>query len=189
MGCPPPLSQQTEQYLPRNDHSVSNISKHMYNCEGTPQLHWFYHATFFSPAKTTFLAAIKQGYLQGCPGLTYESAKQYIAHNEVATIKGHMNQKQQGTQSTKQIIDNRQHGCHFSYFATTDTTSIIYADQTRKFPIQSSRGYKYVVICYAYSCDAILAYMDQPMNYYRHISISTYHLQCWPITTNAQYGQ
>ena len=93
MGIAPPLSQQTEQYLPHNNHSVSNISKHMYNCKGTPQLHWFYHSTFFSSAKTTFLAAIKQGYFQGCLGLTYESAKQYITQNEVATIKGHMNQK------------------------------------------------------------------------------------------------
>ena len=33
-GNAPPLSQHTEQYLPHNDHSVSNISKHMYNCEG-----------------------------------------------------------------------------------------------------------------------------------------------------------
>ena len=49
-------------------------------------------------------------------------------------------------------------GVIFAYFATTDTTSIIYNDQTGKFPIQSSWGYKYVVICYAYSCNAVLAH-------------------------------
>ena len=58
MGIPP-LSQHTEQYLTHNDHSVSNISKHMYNCEGTSLHLWFYHATFFLPAQTAFLAAIK----------------------------------------------------------------------------------------------------------------------------------
>ena len=55
-------------------------------------------------------------------------------------------------------MDNRQYGCNVAYFATTDTTSIIYTDQTGKFPIQSSQGYKYAVICYAYSCNAILAH-------------------------------
>ena len=69
--------------------SVSNISKHFYNCEGTSQLHKFYHTTFFSPAKTTFLDAIKKGYLQGRLGLTYQSAKQPITHNKMATVKGH----------------------------------------------------------------------------------------------------
>ena len=47
---------------------------------------------------------------------------------------------------------------NYTYFATTDIISIIYTIQTRKFPIQSSWVYKYVMICYAYSCNAILAY-------------------------------
>ena len=35
---------------------------------------------------------------------------------------------------------------------------IIYTDQTGKFPIQSSQRYKYVMMCYAYNCNGILAH-------------------------------
>ena len=38
-------------------------------------------------------------------------------------------------------------------------STIIYTDQTGKFQIQSSHGYKYVIICYTYNCNAILAYL------------------------------
>ena len=114
----------------------------------------------------------------------------------MATIKDHMNQKQQGTQSIKHTIDNRHPGCDFVHFATMDTTVIIYIDQTGKFPIQSSRNYKYIVICYVYSCNAILAHPIKNWSateYYRHISISTpsstmlvfYHM-CTKWTTKCQ---
>ena len=92
MEITPPLSHDTNQYLPHIDHNVSNISKHLYNFKETLQLNKFYHATFFSPAKTAFLDVMKKGYLQGCPDLTYQSAKQHITHNELANIKGNLNQ-------------------------------------------------------------------------------------------------
>ena len=90
------------------------------------------------------------------PRLTYQSVKLNITHNESATVKGHMNQTWQRMQSTKCVMSNMQPVQDYTYFATTDTTSIIHIDQTGKFPIKSSHGFKYVMICYAYSCNAIL---------------------------------
>ena len=145
--------------IPPTQYSQCQHHQHPYNCEQTPQLHWFYHATFFSSAKKTFLATIKQGYLQGCPVLTYQSTKQHIAHNERAIIKDHMNQARQGTQSTKCTIENMHPVPDYTYFTTTDTTAIIYTDQTGKFLIQLSHRYKYVMIFSAYSCNAILSHL------------------------------
>ena len=93
----------------------------------------------------------------------------------MTTIRGYMNQTRQCTQSTISIMDNMHLIFDYAYFATADTTAIIYTNKTGKFSIQSSEEYKYVMICYAYSCNAILATpskTDLPMNYYRHISIS-----------------
>ena len=158
MGIGPPFYHDTNKYLPHTDHIVISVSKHLNNCEGTQQLHKFYHATFFSSAKTTFLEAIKKGYLWGCLGLTYQNAKQCITHNESATVKEHMNLQRQGTQSIKSTPKHMQPAHDYIYFATTNTTLTIHTNQTGKFPIQSSHGYKYVMICYAYSCNAILAH-------------------------------
>ena len=77
----------------------------------------------------------------------------------MATIKSHVNQTRQGSWSTKHTMDNMHPVHNYIYFAMTDTTAIIYTNQTRKFPIQSSQGYKYVMICYAYSCNAILVHL------------------------------
>ena len=152
----PLLSHDTNQYLLHTDHIINNISKHICNCKGTPQINKFYHATIFSPAKTILLEAIKKGYLWGCPEFTYQSAKQHIIHNESATVKGHTNQQCHGTQSTK-FTPTNMHPVHdYTYFATTDTTSIIHTNQTGKFLMESSCGYKYVMI--SYSCNATLAH-------------------------------
>ena len=66
-GISPPLAHNTNQYLSHNDYCVSNISKHLYNCEETPQLNWFYDATFFLLRRQLSLMSLKRDTSKGVP--------------------------------------------------------------------------------------------------------------------------
>ena len=46
---------------------------------------------------------------------------------------------------------------HHLAYMTIVAPGQIFTDQTGHFPIQSSRGHKYVVICYEANCNAILS--------------------------------
>lgn len=130
----------------------------------------FLHATAFSPVKSTWIKAIQRGFFRSWPGLTTTAVTKHFPQSE-ATTKGHMDQIQKNTRSTKtknihcptskqeeendpkQEIDNASHQ-HF--FATVTGTGKIYTDQTRRFPVTSSRGNQYVLVLYDYDTNAIL---------------------------------
>ena len=58
------------EYDPK-DGLVMNIDiKAFYDCTSTAQLIKYYHACLGSHPKSTLIAAVKKGYLRGCPGLT-----------------------------------------------------------------------------------------------------------------------
>ena len=49
---------------------IHNVQVHsVYDCKGERAITKFYHATLFSPVKSTLLKAIKKGYLRGWSGL------------------------------------------------------------------------------------------------------------------------
>ena len=76
-----------------------------------------------------------------------------------ATIKGHIIKHYKGTQSTRlkkeapimtqqsppEILTERTHQL---FLRVTECSSKIYIDQTGRFPVTSSCGYKYIVIAY-----------------------------------------
>jgi hypothetical protein len=62
-----------------------------YRTQSIPELIKFLHATVFSPTKTTWLKAIKQGFFQSWPGLTYSAANKYFPAS-IYMHKGHMDQ-------------------------------------------------------------------------------------------------
>jgi hypothetical protein len=64
-----------------------------YRTQSIPELIEFLHATAFSPTKTTWLKAIKQGFFQSWPGLTYSAANKYFPAS-IDMQKGHMDQTQ-----------------------------------------------------------------------------------------------
>ena len=75
-------------------------------------------------------------------------AMKYIHGTKTTTTKGHLNQKQQSTQST--VIDDNpvQEPCNMNtnqvFIAMANMAGKIYSDQTGRFFIQSSCGNKYV---------------------------------------------
>ena len=75
--------------------SVNSI----YECENKEQLVNYFHSSLGSHVKSTFVAAARAGYLQGCPGLTAEAINKFIMVEE-ATEMGHMTKAPAGVRST-----------------------------------------------------------------------------------------
>ena len=139
-------------------HHTTAQSQSIYDFDKTKQLMEFYHATFFSPTKSTLVGAITPGYLRGCPDLSMDSDLKIIQGTETATVKGHLNQKRQGGRSTAIKDDQplQEPGnikTHHVFIILSHIEGKIYSGQTGHFSIQCSCGNKYVVIecqCYLF---------------------------------------
>ena len=111
--------------------------------------------------------AIKRNAFASWPGLTVELVNKYLPRTE-ANIKGHIRQQYKGNQSTRmqqevpimtqqsppEILTEQTHQL---FLKVTKCSRKIYTDHTGRFPITSSRGYKYIMISYYYDSNNILA--------------------------------
>ena len=133
-------------------------ANHVYETKSKQELILFYHAACFSPKKRTFVDAIKRNAFASWPRLTVELVNKYLPRTD-ANIKGHIRQHYKGTQSTRlkqevpiktqqeppEILAKRTNQL---FLKVTDCTNKIYTDQTGRFPVTSSRYYKYITIAY-----------------------------------------
>jgi hypothetical protein len=118
----------------------------------------------FSPVKSTWITAIKNGNFTSWPGLTELAVSKHLSKS-TSTTKGHLNQQRQNAGTTK-VKDTKvivtapdlDHGIktQFIYAATIDAGQI-YTAQTGRFPVVSSKGNKYIMILYDYDSNTILA--------------------------------
>jgi hypothetical protein len=127
----------------------------------------YLHAACFSPVKSTWITAIKNGNFLSWVGLTEHAVEKHLSKSP-ATTKGHLNQQRQNARTTQVKATNEgneesdiDHGIktQFVYAATIDEGQI-YTDQTGRFPVVSSKGNKYIMILYDYDSNAIL---EQPI--------------------------
>jgi hypothetical protein len=124
----------------------------------------YLHAACFSPVKSTWIEAIKNGFFSSWPGLNEHSVEKYLSKS-TSTAKGHLNKQRQNARTTKikdkQLLDSYadlDHGIKTQYvYAATIDAGQIYTDQTGRFPVVSSKGNKYIMILYDYDSNAILA--------------------------------
>jgi hypothetical protein len=124
----------------------------------------YLHAAYFSPVKSTWITAIKNGHFTSWPGLTEHDVEKHLSQS-TSTTKGHLNQQRQNARTTKvkepkvimtePELDQGIKTQHI-YAATIDAGQI-YTDQTGRFPVVSSKGNKYIMILYDYDSNAILA--------------------------------
>ena len=140
----------------------------MHECTSEKQLILFYHATCFSPTKSTWIDAIRKGFFKGWPGLTAALVSKHL-QIEIATEKGHLDQRRQNLRSTKtrkmQSLENSNEflpiqeplneRTHEVFMAVHEVSGKIYSDQTGRFPHTSSRGMKYVMIFYVYDANYV----------------------------------
>jgi hypothetical protein len=124
----------------------------------------YLHAACFSPVKSTWITAIKNGNFSSWPGLTEHAVEKHLSES-TSTTKGHLNQQRKNARTTKiknaKVIvtePDLDHGIktQFVYAATIDAGQI-YTDPTGRFPVVSSKGNKYIMIFYDYDSNAILA--------------------------------
>ena len=147
------------------------------------ELAMYYHACLGSPVVSTFINAIKQGYLATWPGLTVNLIKNHLPPS-IPTAKGHLRQEYQKLRSTRHnnspvIIkqeeqDNkpldlpsedkgkRVHQCFLTVLTKPEGTS--YSDLTGKYPIKSGRGNQYIMVGYDYDTNAILVHPTKTRN-------------------------
>jgi hypothetical protein len=121
----------------------------------------YLHKALFSPTKSAMLQAVKDGHLITWPGLTEDAINKHLKLTP-ATVMGHMNQRRQNIRSTskapieKQPTPDTDLGTknHLVYSVVVDQGQL-YTDLTGKFPVQSSKGNSYVMVCYVYDCNYV----------------------------------
>jgi hypothetical protein len=124
----------------------------------------------FSPTKSALLQAVKNGHLITWPGLTEQAINKNLKMTPV-TAMGHMHQCRKNIWSTSKasITSDMEDEAvtptglgsktHLVYAVVVDQGQI-YTDFTGKFPVITSKGNWYVMICYSYECDYV---KDVPM--------------------------
>jgi hypothetical protein len=124
----------------------------------------YLHAACFSPVKSTWITAIKNGHFTSWSGLTEHDVEKHLSKS-TSTTKDHLNQQRQNARTTKVKDPNvimtepdldQGIKTQFVYAATIDAGQI-YTDQTGIFPVVSSKGNKYIMVLYDYDSNAILA--------------------------------
>ena len=114
----------------------------------------FMHAACFSPCVCTWCQAIDAGYFSTWPGLTSKRMRQFIPHNTIPTVKGHLTQEKQHLRSTQTTANNAIETKYDAYIKienarpTESLNNKSYSDLTGRFPQRSSCGNQYIFILY-----------------------------------------
>jgi hypothetical protein len=115
----------------------------------------------FSPTKSALLQAVKNGHLGTWPGLTENAIHKHLKLTP-AMAMGPMNQRRQKIRSTSKTpvddVPKTDTGLgtktHLVYAVLVDQGQL-YTDLTGKFPVRSSKGTSYVIVCSIYDCNYV----------------------------------
>jgi hypothetical protein len=107
------------------------------------------------------LQAVKDGHLITWPDLMEAAINKHLKLTP-ATAMGHMNQRRQNIRSTSKAPSAKQQPpdtdlgtkTHIVYAVVVDQGQL-YTDLTGKFPVRSSKGNSYVMVCYIYDCNYV----------------------------------
>jgi hypothetical protein len=137
------------------------IANNVYELLNTGALVHYLHKALLSPTKAAMLQAVKDRHLITWPGLTEDAINQHLKLTP-ATAMGHMNQRRHNIRSTSKAPIEKQQPpdtdlgtkTHLAYAVVVDQGQL-YTDLTGKFPIRSSKGNSYVMVCYIYDYNYI----------------------------------
>ena len=174
LPCQPAFSPTKQQHLVNTNVAHVIIRK----TTSKTDLIQFYQACCYSPTKSTWHQAVKNGNFITWPGLTPDTVAKYYT-DTVYTAKGHLDQERKNLHSTKLIKplpltpaeEFLLHNDHFpndekltkptnncmSMLVPFQAKETGYSDLTGRFPFTSSRGYQYLLIMYDYDSNGILA--------------------------------
>eukprot|EP00804_Cyclotella_cryptica_P028768 CCRYP_018720-RA/>CCRYP_018720-RA protein AED:0.37 eAED:0.37 QI:0/0/0/1/0/0.25/4/0/1148 len=117
----------------------------------------FLHATAGYPVKSTWLQAIKRGFYNSWPGLTYTLVAKYCPTAD-ATIQGHMAQPRQHIRSTKRNVPSANYPASPQHDIDIFTVPLnkIFTDDTGRFHPRARSGNQYIMIAFHSDTNAIL---------------------------------
>jgi hypothetical protein len=151
-----------------NNHIPKPIANKVYELSNTGALVHYLHKALFSPTKSAMLQAVKDGHLIIWPGLTEDTINKHLKLTP-ATAIFHMNQRRHNIRSIlkapieKQPTPDTYLGTKTNLvYAVVVDQGQLYADLMGKFPVRSSKGNSYVMVCYVYDCNYIKV---TPMKY------------------------
>jgi hypothetical protein len=144
-----------------NNHIPEPIANNVYELRSTGALVHYLHKALFSPRKSAMLQAVKDGHLITWPRLKEEAINKHLKLTP-ATAMVHMNQRRQNIGSTSKAPIEKQQTpdsdlgtkTHLVYAVIVDQGQL-YTDLMGKFPVISSKGNSYVMVCYIYDCNYI----------------------------------
>jgi hypothetical protein len=133
----------------------------VYELRNTGALVHYLHKAFFSPTKAAMLQAVKDGHLLTWPSLTEDAINKHLKLTP-ATAMGHLNHRLQSIRSTSKALIEKQPppdtdfgtNTHLVYAVVVDQAQL-YTNLTGRFPVQSSKGNYYVMVCYIYDCNYV----------------------------------
>ena len=128
----------------------------------------YLHQCAFSPTPRTWIQAVKKGHFKTWPGVTVDAIQRYLPKSE-ATTMGHLDQQRKNTQLTKSQKDDHDTmtspsplekglSTQAMYTATicyNEPTGRLYTNLMGRFPVQSSRGHKYILVAYNFDSNSI----------------------------------
>jgi hypothetical protein len=146
---------QTNKHIP--DPKANNV----YELCITGALVHYLHKALFSPTRSAMLQAVRDGQLITWPGLTEDATNKHLKMTP-STAMVHMNQRRQNIRSTSKAPIEKQQSpdtymgtkTHLVYAVLADQGQL-YTDLTEKFPVRSSKGNSYLMVCYIYDCNYI----------------------------------
>jgi hypothetical protein len=144
-----------------NEHIPDPIAKNVYELRNTGALVHYLHKALFSPTKAAILQAVKDGHLITLPGLAEDTINKHLKLTPT-TAMGHMNQRLHNIRSTSNAPIEKQQSpdpylstkTHLMY-EVVGGQGQLYTDLTEKFPVRSSKGNSYVMVCYIFDCNYI----------------------------------
>jgi hypothetical protein len=141
------------------------VANNIYELRNTGALVNYLHKDMFSPTKSALLQAIKNGHITNWPGLTEQAINKHLKMTP-ATAMVHMDQWHHDIRSTSKdsIISDMENETvtptglgsktRLVYAVVIDQGQI-YTDLTGRFPVRSSKGNWYVMICYYFYCNYV----------------------------------
>jgi hypothetical protein len=137
------------------------IANNVYELRNTGALFHYLHKDLFSPTKSALLQAVKDGHLIAWPGLTEDAINKHLKLTP-ATAMGHMNKILQNIRSTSNApiadappaVTDLGTKTYLVYAVLADQGQL-YTDLMGKFPVRSSKGNSYVMVCYVYDCNYV----------------------------------
>jgi hypothetical protein len=148
-----------------NQQLQQSVENNVYELRNTGALVHYLHKALFSTTTSALLQAVKNGHLVTWPGLTEAAIHKHLKLTP-ATAMRHMNQRCHNirftskTQITTAIEDvptndtNLGTKTHLVY-AVLVNQGQLYTNLTGKFPVRSSKGNLYVMVCYVYDCNYV----------------------------------